>query len=260
MTLPLESLIGPISGVGIVLILVTVWIAGFLRGFLGFGGALIIIMVVNVVVGPQFAVPLACLSGLPPTLQLLPSAIRYSDRSFALPFGSMSLLMLPIGTLALVKIDPGIMKIVVSCVVLAMVLLLYQGWAFRQKANMAVVMGSGALTGLIQGATGVAGPLVVAVAMAIPGRSDKQRANVIGAITFLSLFPALPLWYHGLFTREVVIASIAITPIYMISTWIGVRYFSGHGHQIYRIATLIALTMISVVTLGIAVRDYLQLA
>ena len=237
-------------------ILVTALVAGFLRGFLGFGGALIIIMVVNVVVGPQFAVPLACLSGLPPTFQLLPAAVRNSDRSFALPFGFMSLVMLPLGTLALVQLDPGIMKIVVSGVVLAMVLLLYQGWAFRRKANLPVVMGAGGLTGLIQGATGAAGPMVVAVAMAIPGAPEKQRANVIGAITFLSLFPALPLWYHGLFTREVVIASLAITPLYMVTTWIGTRYFSGKGHKIYRNATLVALTIISLVTLWIAVRDY----
>ncbi|MEM6498832.1 MAG: sulfite exporter TauE/SafE family protein [Pseudomonadota bacterium] len=257
MTGSLEQFIGPVSDAGVAIVLVTVIIAGFLRGFLGFGGALIIIMVVNVVVGPQFAVPLACLAGLPPTLQLLPAAIRHSDRSFALPFGSMSLLMVPVGTLALVKLDPGLMKIIVSGVVLAMVLLLYQGWTFRQKANRSVVLTAGAVTGLIQGATGVAGPLVVAAAMAIPGEPEKQRANVIGAITFLSFFPAVPLWYHGMFTREVVIASLAIIPIYMITTWIGVRYFSGQGHRIYRLATLIALTMISLVTLWISVRDYI---
>ena len=253
----LEQFIGSFSELELALILTTVLVAGFIRGFLGFGGALIIIMVVNVVVGPQFAVPLACLAGLPPTVQLLPAAIRQSDRSFALPFGILSLMMVPIGTLALVKVDQAVMKIVVSCVVLIMVLLLYQGWSFRTKASLGFVMGAGGITGLIQGATGVAGPLVVAFSMAMPGDTAKQRANVIGAVTFLSVFPAIPLWYHGLFTIEVFLMSLLITPVYMLTTWIGVRFFAGQGHQIYRIGTLVALTLISLITLGVALRDYL---
>ena len=92
----LDQILASSTEAALALILVTVLISGFIRGFLGFGGALIIIMVVNVVVGPQFAVPLACLAGLPPTIQLLPSAIRESDRSFALPFGLLSLLMVSI--------------------------------------------------------------------------------------------------------------------------------------------------------------------
>lgn len=252
----LDQILASSTEAALALILVTVLISGFIRGFLGFGGALIIIMVVNVVVGPQFAVPLACLAGLPPTIQLLPSAIRESDRSFALPFGLLSLLMVPIGTLALVKLDPAIMKIVVSCVVLMMVLLLYQGWSFRKRASVGLVMSAGALTGLVQGATGVAGPLVVAFAMAMPGDTVKQRANVIGAVTFLSIVPVFPLWYHGLLTVKVIMMSLTIIPLYMLTTWLGTRFFVGQGHQIYRLGTLVALTLISLITLGVAVRDF----
>ncbi|MEQ9122384.1 MAG: sulfite exporter TauE/SafE family protein, partial [Alphaproteobacteria bacterium] len=49
-----------------------VFLAGFMRGFVGFGAALVVVPVLSVVFSPSVAVPIAFLSGLPSVLQLLP--------------------------------------------------------------------------------------------------------------------------------------------------------------------------------------------
>ena len=64
-----------------------IFFAGLIRGFVGFGASLIIVLVLSLILGPHKAVPIAALSGLPSMLQLLPTAIKHSEKAFVLPFG-----------------------------------------------------------------------------------------------------------------------------------------------------------------------------
>lgn len=253
----LDALFGPVSPAALVLAAATMLAAGFLRGFIGFGASMLIVMVLSVVLGPLAAVPIANLVGVPATLQLLPSAFREGDRSFVVPFFVTSLIAAPIGTLALVTVDPAMTKIAISIFVLAMLALLYRDWQLSSTVNPGVMIGFGLGAGFVQGAGGVGGPPAVVVALARPGTPQKQRGNVIGAVSALSLASLLPLWYHGLFTREVLIMTLVFIPLYSGTTWVGARYFAGKGGQHYRKAAMLTLAVIGIVTLGVALRDYL---
>lgn len=256
----LKDVIVPMPVYVAAIIFVAVAIGGFVRGFLGFGGAMVIIMVLNVVLGAHYAVPISCLAGVLPTLQLLPTAFRSADRRFVLPFCVASMLAVPVGTVVLVTLDAALMKIVVAALVLAVVAMLFYGWRGPHQPTTSVTLGAGVGAGLIQGVAGVGGPPAVAVALARPGDAETQRANVIGVITPLSLSPLVPLWYFGLFTKEVVVLSALIIPLYMLLTRIGARYFSGSGREHYRAGALVDLGIMGCVTLLIAVRDYITTA
>ena len=110
----LQALLGPVSSTGLAIVAGTVLLAGFIRGFVGFGAALIIVMVLSAVFGPVIAVPAANLSGLPATLQLLPAAVRGSERGFVLPFGLASFAAAPFGVMVLITLDPAIMRMAIS--------------------------------------------------------------------------------------------------------------------------------------------------
>ena len=211
----------------------------------------------SAVLGPLIAVPVAAISGLPTTIQLLPSAIRYSDRGFVVPFGLASFVAAPFGTLVLVALDPALMKIAISLFVLAMVAMLYRGWQPRTSSGRATALGFGAAAGLVQGSAGVGGPPAVAIALSRPGSPHQQRGNVIGAVSTLAICSLVPLWYHGLFTREVIVISLLMIPLYVASSWVGTRFFTERGQRHFRKAALLALAAMGVVTLGIAVRGYL---
>ena len=75
----LQALFGPVSLAGLLLAAATVVLAGFLRGFVGFGASLLIVMVLSAVLGPLAAVPIANLTGVPATVQLLPAASGLSS-------------------------------------------------------------------------------------------------------------------------------------------------------------------------------------
>ena len=132
-------------------------VAGFMRGFVGFGSALIIVMILSTILGPLFAVPVATLTGIPTAVQLLPAAYRHSEKAFVLPFGISAIIMAPFGTWILVNAALGPMRIAISLFVLLTVICLYRGWRFRYPIARAVLVGFAGVSGLVQGAVGVGG-------------------------------------------------------------------------------------------------------
>lgn len=253
----IQALIGPISYAGLAVVAAAVLLAGFIRGFVGFGAALIVVMVLSTVFGPVMAVPAANLAGLPATFQLLPAAVRDSDRGFVLPFGLASFLVAPIGVLVLITADPAIMRMAISAFVLLMFVVLVRGWQLSRRPGLATITAAGAAAGFVQGAASVSGPLAVVLALSQPGNAVQQRANVIGAVSSLNLCALIPFWYQGLFTREALLISLMIFPLYSFAIWAGARFFGGQGKRHFRNAALAALAIIGVVTLFLAVRDYL---
>ncbi|MFT5392637.1 MAG: putative membrane protein YfcA [Gammaproteobacteria bacterium] len=241
----------------IVVLTLTMAAAGFMRGFVGFGGALVSIPVFSIFFGPLVALPLASVSGLPSTLQLLPTAIKVSEPSFAVPLGLATFVAAPIGTWVLVSVDPQLMKIAISGFVLVMVLIIARGAKQARHVSPAVLVGTGLFMGLAQGVAGVGGPPVVALALARGGTAQRQRANVLAGVTAVSAATMLPLWWHGLFTVDVIIAGIILVPVYSAGTWFGSRYFGREGQRYYRLGALLTLMVIGVITLGFAIRDYI---
>jgi uncharacterized membrane protein YfcA len=250
----LEPVLSPAFG----LVAIAAFIGGFLRGFIGFGGALVSVPVLSVVFGPLAAVPISNVIGFPVLFQLLPAAMRDGERGIILPISIGILLATPIGCVLLVSINPNLMKIVISTLVLLMVLILARNWRLSGSVNRGILLAAGAVGGLIQGSAGIGGPPLVAVALSRPGPARNQRGNVLGAITTVSVSSILPLWYFGLFTSEVLVIGLILMPIYSGAAWIGARYFSGEGQRHYRRVALTILALIGVVTLAVAVNSYLS--
>ncbi len=253
----LRDLIADVGYTALTVIIGSAIIGGFIRGFVGFGGSMVVVLAISLTIGPKTAVAASCLSGLPVLLQLLPVAIRRSERAFVLPFGLASFIAAPAGALVLVALNPAIMKLVIAALVLGMTFLLYRGWRTTRAGNPIYLASAGAAAGFIQGMAGVGGPPAVAVALSRPGETDQQRANVIGAVSGLGLCIIVPLYFHGLFTAEVVLLSLMIFPAYSVAAWLGGRFFGGPGAALYRSAALAALAGISAITLIFAVKDLL---
>ena len=231
-------------------------LAGFIRGFVGFGASIIIVLVLSFILGPHKAVPIAALSGLPSMLQLLPTAIKHSEKVFVLPFGLAAFFTAPFGTWILVIVNPELMKIYISGFVLLMVCFLYREVRFPRADYPALLISIGGAAGLIQGAIGMGGPPAVALALSRRTDTEKQRANVIGAVTTLNLCNLIPLWYYDFFSTSVVVMSIMCIPLYILATWLGTRFFTRFGHDHFRNGALLVLAFIGVTALIKAAFNY----
>ncbi|MCH9671072.1 MAG: sulfite exporter TauE/SafE family protein [Gammaproteobacteria bacterium] len=232
-----------------------VFVAGFLRGFVGFGGGIASVPVLSVVFGPLLAVPITTVMGMPALIQLLPESIRHGERAVLVPICVGVFLATPIGCFVLVSTNPQIMKIAISALVLLMVGMLACNWRPR-GATTGISLAAGAASGLIHGAAGIGGPPLVAVALSRPGHAVQQRANVLGAVAAVSLATIFPLWYFDLYTTEVFVIGLVLVPVYSGSAWLGAKYFSQEGQRYYRTGALVILALIGVITLLIALNDY----
>ena len=243
---------------GFALIAGIVCVAGFMRGFVGFGAALITVPTLSLLIGPLVAVPVSTIIGLPATLQLLPEAVRHAERSVVLPIAMSVLLATPLGALLLVNTDPDLMKIIISLLVIVMVVMLARGWTLGHSVGRGVLIGAGVAGGLVQGSAGIGGPPVVAVALSRPGEPRQQRANVLGVMTVVSIASYLPFWYHGLLGPPVLLLGCSLIPFNFVATWLGSRYFSRRGQGHYRSSALLVLAAVGIGALLLAVRDYLH--
>jgi uncharacterized membrane protein YfcA len=241
----------------LVIVLVAVTIAGLLRGFVGFGAALISVPVFSLVLGPRAAIAVNTVMGLPAVFQLLPEAIRRAERPFVLPICLATFAAAPIGTWALVTADPALMTVAISALVLLMVVILASGWRLKGRIGMGKLIAAGVAGGLVQGVAGLGGPPVVAVALSRPGEASQQRANVLAVMTAIALSSILPLLYYGLFTRQTVVVGLVLIPIYSAATALGARYFALGGQRHYRRAALAMLAAIGIATLIASLRNYL---
>jgi uncharacterized membrane protein YfcA len=235
---------------------VAVAAAGFMRGFVGFGAALMTVPVFAWLFGPLVAVPVSTVVGVASTIALLPTAIAQSERPVVVPIAIGVFLMAPLGTWLLVSLDEDLMRIIISTLVVVMVVMLGFGWKLQGRVPTAVLLSAGGAAGLVQGAAGIGGPPVVAVALSRPGSAASQRANVLGVMTAVSIAGIPPLAWLGLYSVDVIVIGILLMPTNYLFTQLGARYFLGSGAQHYRLVALGVLALVGASTLINAVRDY----
>lgn len=237
---------------------IAVIVGGFLRGFVGFGAALVIVPVLSLTVGPRTAIAISSIVGLPAVLQLLPEAMRHAEKQIVLPVAAALFASAPLGAWLLVSVDPAVMKIVISALVVGMVAMLAGGWKVEREVSAGLLVLAGVAGGLLQGSSGMGGPPVVAVALARPGAAHQQRGNVLGLMTAVALSTVAPLALFGLFTTEAIVMGLLLLPVYILATALGSRYFARGGSRYYRNAALVTLAAVGFATLGVAVQRYLS--
>jgi len=126
------------------------------------------------------------------------------------------------------------------------VLVLMSGWRYPVRPGVWSATGTGALVGLLNGATGVGGPPVVLYLLAGPASAKSNRANLITYFTTLNGGTCVSLYLHGVFTMETVWRALALWPVQIVSLWIGAWLFRHANDRIYR---RIALGMLLAVAL-----------
>lgn len=232
-----------------VVALAAVAFGGFLRGFTGFGGALVIVPVLSVLFTPREAVAMHAVMEIPGVLQLLPTAVRHAERKIVLPMLAALVVTTPIGVLLLVVVDQDTMRIVISVAVLVMVGLLARNWRYGGPPRLPVTVATGIAGGLAQGATGIGGPPIVVMLLSHNVVTDSVRANVIAMMGSLTLVALPVLWAYGLLTPPVLLVGAISAFVYFGTIFLGTRFYAGPGRELYRRISLAVLAAIALATL-----------
>ena len=147
-----------VSNLGLAGCAIAIALGGFLRGFLGFGAALLMVPILSSILTPAVGLVIMYLVEVPTVLYLMPPALKKGNVKIVFPMILALLVTIPIGFYFVVSLDPEIIRIVISVMVILMVALLASGWKPKGEINLLTMMLGGGFSGLVNGAAGVGGP------------------------------------------------------------------------------------------------------
>jgi len=215
-------------------LLVAVIVAGLVRGFSGFGSAMIIMPVASSVLNPVAAIVFLTMTDLVGPLPILPRALREGNRADVLRLGLGVAIAMPVGVAGLAYMSPDFFGWLVSATVMIMLGLLMTGWRYRGILTPRLVLGTGVLGGFLSGLTGMAGPPVIMLYMASTLPVKVIRANLILYLLTIDLLMIATIAAFGLFDAVPVIIGLVLAVPYMLTTLVGARFFRPGGEHLFR--------------------------
>ena len=218
-------------------------IASIARGFSGFGSALIFMPLASTVVLPRTAAVMLMLVDLVAAAPLIPPAWRNAERKPVAWMALGALVGVPLGAYALLRFDPLLTRWIICLFVLALLLLLMSGWRYRGPDHAAITAGIGGLSGFLGGLAQSGGPPIVAYWLGRPIPTNVVRANIVLYFGATSILAFASYFIGGLLTRDVLILSLLIGPVYAVGLFIGASLFGVASDTLFRriCYTLIAL-------------------
>ena len=193
---------------------VIVAVAGIVRGFSGFGSALVMSPALSLLFGPPAAIATMTLMEVPTLVQLLPDAWRHGDRRSFVPLGLAAVIMVPVGAWLLVHLDELVMRRAIGLLVLGFTAVLGTGWRYRGTVPLPLTLGVGASGDLLGGAMGIAGPPIILFYMSGPASARVARGSMIGFFAFTTVTALFTYgWYGPLYRGRAVAGGGAVASV-----------------------------------------------
>lgn len=221
------------------LVILAAALAGLVRGFSGFGGAMVFMPLASLAYEPKLAAVWLFIADDLAALIMLPDAVRRCVWREVLPLAGAAALTAPLGVAVLVLVDADMMRWAIGLAILAAVAAMAAGWRYRGAPALPVTLGTGALAGFSGGAAALPGPPVVLLWLG--GRSDAAtvRANLVVFFGLLAVATGLSYWGHGLFDATGIAGSLPLVPAYLLPLWLGGRLFARSSEAQFRRAALV---------------------
>ena len=232
---------GQLGGGALAVAALATLIAGLMRGYSGFGTAILLAPVYSTLWGPRAGVPVMLLMELFVSAYLLPRAFAQANRRVIFSMGGAAILATPLGAYILFVADGALLRKAIGGFVLVFGLLLMSPWRYHGSRPLGLNLTIGTLSGLLKGATGMSGPPVILYLLSGPEAAAQHRANLIlyfGLIGIVAVIP--PLW-GGLIGWPVLLLTALMLPVLLAAVPVGARLFHVLPVAWYRRLALLAL-------------------
>lgn len=222
-------------------------VAGVVYGFAGFGAALIFLPIATTLVDPVVAIAAFSVAALSSLVTLIPRSWAECDRRVTLLMIGASTLTLPVGIYLLRVLDQQIVQIAISLVAAATLILLISGFRLPVRPGAASSTAVAGAAGVVGGATGLLGPIVILFNLASGDDARRVRANTMVFLTIGSLFVIPQMALQGLIAGSSLWLGALMLPTYAIGGLLGRRLFNPACESLYRNVayTIIALAVLA---------------
>lgn len=227
----------------------TVAVAGIVRGFSGFGAAMVMIPLLSLIFDPQTALGLLTAMEIPANLQLLRFSYRHANWRQAAPMAAAAAFAMPVGAWILTTVDPELLRRSISLIVLALVAVLASGFRHNVERRLGADLAVGGVAGLLNGSTGLGGPPIIFYMLSGPHGPAAVRANITAFFQLGFLVVVTTYALYGVLTIERLILGLALAPAYISGIALGGRLFDLADEATFRRIAFVLLAIIGAGTL-----------
>jgi len=229
---------------------VVLLVASYIRGYSGFGFSAVLVAGATFVIEPVAAVPLALTFEVLASLAQGPSIwheIRWPDFRLLL---AAAIVGNPIGLVILTTVDSDVLRGVTLAVLLALTAGLLVNHSARVHPTPLLVFSVGVVAGVVNGATAMAG-LVLVLAMSMAAISAAEtRATLIAYFFASNLVVIVGLFVAGELTDELFWRVLLGIPLLVAGIVAGSLRFRSTSETAFRRVALWLLAAIAIVGLG----------
>ena len=227
----------------------SVFAAGIIRGATGFGFSMLALVLLTFVMPPAQVVPMLLLWEILASAGHAPFVWRQCDWKVTglLLLGVIPLT--PVGMSLLIHVPAQAMTIGVNALVLVLTLVLLSGVKPSRPLGSLGIVGVGAATGFVNGASSNGGPPVV-LFMLVTLPAEAARATLIVFFLALDVLTSCFFVHSGLMSWQSVVDALVVLPFMWIGMWLGTRWFHSVDEARFKRYVLLFLILVSVVGMG----------
>ena len=223
-------------------------IAGLVRGFSGFGSALIYIPLISAVYSPRAAAVTLLIIDFMGAMWPAIHARRQCDYRDVIPIAIAASIAAPFGTLLLLVASPTTLRWCISVMVLGLLAVLISGWRYRGTPTLPLRATLGVIGGLTQGATQIGGPLLIVywLSTAAP---VVVRANLLIYFQLVGIVYLITYAWQGVFDATSIALIVMLAPPFFLTIGIGSFFYRSASDRLYRQIAYIIVAIAALVSL-----------
>ncbi|EDZ47490.1 conserved hypothetical protein, putative [Rhodobacterales bacterium Y4I] len=243
----LEAFQAALDTPGLFWLFLTIGAAGLVRGFTGFGTAMIFVPV-----GAQFlpaadVVFLMVLMGVFSTITLFPQAWSTADKAEVGALAMAAAVTVPAGLWVMSQLDALTLRWLAAAVIGVTLAAVISGWRWQGRLGWPGRFAIGGAAGAVGGMTGLTGPVIIVFYLANVRDVARVRANTIMFLAALDVVIAANLIFGGMASLKAVGLACLLGVPYVITTLTGKALFDPGFDKLYRFASysVIGLAVVS---------------
>lgn len=235
-----------LTGPEIAMLLVAVLLAGLVRGFAGFGTAMVFVPLAGHVLSPVEILTAIVVFDLLGPLPLLRSMARDASRVELTRLSLGALIGIPLGLYLLTSVSPESFRLATCLLIFALCGFLASGWRYTGTLGAKTTVGIGVTGGFMGGFAGIPGPPVILTYLSSKRPAAEIRANIFLYLFITEFLIIATLGARGLLTWSAITLGLLLTLPYLAGELFGARLFDPARERIFR-ATAYAIILASAV-------------
>lgn len=225
-------------------------LGGLVRGFTGFGFAMVFMPLAGTVVPMPLAYALIFCIDAPIGLWLGARAAGKAAWREVAPLIVGAVLTLPIGLALLLALDQRLLRWILAALIAAAVAALAAGWRWKGRPGLPLSLGVGSLSGLANGIGALGGlPLAIFWLSAQAKTTFQMRQDMMLFFGLSTVLSGALGWWSGLFTAQALTMAIPLAAVYAAGVGIGSAGFGLASERSFRRIAYAVIAVAALVSL-----------